>query len=311
MNPSLPLLLVVALLCACGRTQIAPGLSPDTGWEEPRLDAGQFDAGPPVDRVIEVSVGDGVHCTRSQAGRVECEATGADGTPIRFTVVELGAIAISVGGWTPWCSEPSYACALMEGGRVVCEASGGSCSKRHEAQIDRARTIAVGGLGSCALIETGEVVCFEKPVFTGPVRVVGAMQGAVAIACGDWSCCGLMADGGVSCLDPSVDGGPSQIPLPAPAIAVTVGGGRACTLDANGHSYCWGSRVDKLTPTGSARAISVGSLATCALDAAGVVQCFTSNGTITPFTVPLVQLSVGYRQVCGLEKDGTLHCADL
>ena len=176
--------------------------------------------------------------------------------------------------------------------------------------------IAAYALGTCALRESGAVLCWgdntQGQFGQGrTMRALRPMAVSLAEAVGavtlDYShACALTSSGQAWCWGDDGDEGQSgelgsgvlvasSTPRPVSGgltfTAVTSGGTHTCALTANGEAWCWGTgfqvgagaNIRTGTPvrvTGGQRfiAISAGTIHTCALDAAGKAWCW-GDGT--------------------------------
>ncbi|MGL4648963.1 MAG: RCC1 domain-containing protein, partial [Caldilineaceae bacterium] len=178
------------------------------------------------------------------------------------------------------------------------------------------------------------------------------LEGAVDIAAGEEFSCAVLQSGGVVCWGSDDAGqlgnGPATGPQLTPvavagltnAVAVTAGGNHACALTTLGTVLCWGangsgqlgndSTLPQTVPvpvTGLSSVVDVtaGGLHTCALTATGAVFCWGSDSagqlgddiTIAPKQVPVAvsELTTGVRAVaagelhtCALLADFTVRC---
>jgi hypothetical protein len=296
MNPLTRLLLLAAAVLSCGRSVPIENLPAEVEPETVE------------DSLVEVRVGAIGHCTRSRLGRVECASTGDADPSLRFTLVERGAVSLSVGGGFGYCGNWLTVCALMEGGRVSCARNGTHvCTRsRYERPLAGAQALSLSAYRACVLEADGDVLC-GGDLLEQLVPIPG-MENSVAISCGAFACCSVNAEGAVNCL---ADGSLRALPhsLPSPAVAVSVGRQHACALDGSGVPHCWGLRSEELpgTPLTAGQAVSAGGDNTCVLDSRGIVFCGASS--VQPFDVPLLQMEAGVNEVCGLDLDGELRCA--
>lgn len=195
------------------------------------------------------------------------------------------------------------------------------------------RALAVGRWTACALLESGDVVCWgmnaNGQVGDGttidrslPVRVTGLGTGVQAIGAGGGACA-LTAAGGVKCwgntslVPQAVDG------LESGVDAIAVGVSHACALVQGGSVKCWGSNeygqlgdgtiVSKAAPVTVAglhgvQRIAAGWYHTCAITDGGCAVCWGDNqfgqlgdGTRTARStpVPVSSLHAGVQAVAG------------
>jgi alpha-tubulin suppressor-like RCC1 family protein len=98
-----------------------------------------------------------------------------------------------------------------------------------------ARSLAIGGLGTCAVSTTGEVTCWGRPGAEAPVTVA---SGAVQVAVGEELACLVRREGVVACW--TRDRGPTEVEGTRGAVEVAVGRDHACARLADGGVRCWG-----------------------------------------------------------------------
>lgn len=233
--------------------------------------------------VVSLAAGYAHTCAALRNGTVRCwgnadagalgegSSEGMATTPV--DVSELGdAIAVAAGN--------AFSCALRETGEIACWGknshgqlgNGESGDELYETRpvsvlgITDAVAVSAGNLHACALLESGEVVCWGRahdgelgsedagslPV-AAPVRVTG-LEDAVAIAAGDSFSCAVRESGEVVCWGRGVEGQlggapdnaeSSRTPIAvqglSDAIAIAAGYRHACALSASGELSCWGA----------------------------------------------------------------------
>jgi alpha-tubulin suppressor-like RCC1 family protein len=201
-----------------------------------------------------------------------CSGWACSPTPVPVTGLSSGVTAVSVGS--------IFACALTDGGAVMCwgEGAAGDLGNGSTARSDV--PVQVTGLTNgvtaisaasasvpasvCALLADGGVLCWgfnnysatlclgSIPCFRTPTPAADLPSGVTAVAVGLPSCA-VIGDGGVECLEDSysefggsLDAGPSFAPAPVAGFtsgvtAVAVGVTTACALTTAGGLECWGS----------------------------------------------------------------------
>ena len=248
--------------------------------------------------VADVGAGGWHSCAILEAGGIRCWGENGYGqlgnglttdstTPVSVSGISSGVLDVCLGG--------AHTCALMSGGGVKCWGMNSS-----------------GALGDGTLLQR-----------TTPVDVTGLSSAAVAIACGRWHTCALLNTGAMVCWGDNSEGqlgNGSTTDSPTPVgvtglssgvSAITaaefthtcalVGGGMKCWGDNMTGQLGDGSTTDSSVPvdvTGmgsGVRAISAGGYHTCSLGDAYVVHCWGANtvgqlgdGTMVQKETPVV-----------------------
>lgn len=251
-------------------------------------------------------------------------------------MVALAAVAVpsAASGATPSSvvSGGSHTCAIVDGGSIRCWGYGSS-----------------GELGDGAFTYSDGISrSFASAV---PVRVQGIAD-ARSLALGGGHSCALLASGSIKCWGANRSGqlgrgqaGDSFVPVPVSGItnatAIAAGGNHTCALLAGGTIKCWGSGDYGMLGTGQASwgassvpvdvtgiadavAIATGTRYTCALLSGGSVKCWGNNDygqlgsgdltfwTSTPTTVPGINggatIGAGDTHTCVALVGGAVKC---
>lgn len=281
----------------------------------------------------QVSAGSFHSCGLTEAGRVRCWGgnnqgqlgNGDDPLPLRLTAVDVlglesGVQQIAVGF--------DHGCAIDANGGTKCWGYGIDGQLGDGSAQNQRRPVAVAGLGSgiralalgrghsCALRESGAVLCWgsnaQGQLGTGDTRdattpreVAGLPGPARAIAAGRFHTCAITGNGALLCWGLNEDGqlgdgSRSNRVRPTPVSGAgsgvdkaALGARHSCALRQNGSVSCWGSAFfglllgdgstqDRLVP-GPVPALgngvvdlSLGDAHSCALGLRGVL-CWGSN----------------------------------
>jgi alpha-tubulin suppressor-like RCC1 family protein len=253
--------------------------------------------------VVQVVAGEFHTCARLATGRVRCWGGGAFGqlgyanlndigdnelpwTAGDVNLGDAGAVQVAVGRW--------HSCALLATGSVTCWGYAGfgqlgygnmGTIGDNEFPVDAgrinigdagARSIAVGGSHTCAVLATGEVRCWgfntygqlglgnmnsygddEVPAEVAIVNVGDG--GVVQIAAGEAHTCALLATRNVRCWGQGANGrlgygdgsniGDNELPWTvgdvnlgdAGVVSIAAGGSHTCARLATGAVVCWGA----------------------------------------------------------------------
>ncbi len=177
-------------------------------------------------------------------------------------------------------------------------------------------SITAGRNHTCALLNTGAVICWGSNVFgqlgdgtttnkKTPTAVSGLSSDVTAITAGREGTCALLATGAVKCWGWNLYGQlgdgtttdrktPTAVSgLSSGVTAITAGTRHTCALLATGAVHCWGDNSDgqlgdgttndRHTPTpvtglsSDVTAITAGHNHTCALLATGALKCWGDN----------------------------------
>ncbi len=202
---------------------------------------------------VQVDGGLGYQCAIDGAGRALCRSQGGD-----FERVELGAAAVALG------VASNHACAIVDGGHVVCWNSAPEAKPTQVAGIADAIGLALGIGHTCVLRRDGKVLCWGSneagmlgdgtTLSRGAPQPVVGLGDVVRIASYKAHTCALRGDGTVHCWGLGDDGQlgdgvkrprdgmavrPVQVAGLRNVSAIAVGGAHTCAL-RGGHVFCWG-----------------------------------------------------------------------
>ena len=232
--------------------------------------------------VAIVSAGGWHSCAILEAGGVRCWGANGYGqlgngslvnsaTPVSVSGISSGVLDICLGG--------AHTCALMNGGGIKCWGYNSSGQVGDGTLTQRTTPIDVTGLSSdavaiacgrwhtCALLDTGAMVCWggnsEGQIGDGsttdrttPVGVTGLSSGVLAISTSEFThTCALLDGGGMKCWgdnqtgqlgDGSTDDSTEPVDVTGMAsdvYAISAGGYHTCALDDTRVAHCWGANT--------------------------------------------------------------------
>jgi alpha-tubulin suppressor-like RCC1 family protein len=268
-----------------------------------------------------VSAGSDYTCAITPAGGGMCWGLNAsgqvgDGTySTRFLAVNVNELASQVAALS---TGRDHTCALMTTGDVKCWGYntdgqlGDGTKKASNIPVDvvglpgSVKAIGAGGSMTCAVLDTGHVMCWGSIGAISSVTPVEVGVGgtAKAISAGLGHVCVLLVTGGVKCWGTN---GKGQVgngttdPQPTPVNATGLGSGvsaisagfnHTCAVLTSGGAMCWGdnsfgqlgdgSNTERDVPTpvngvtGTISQISAGKWFTCVLTSSGV-SCWGNN----------------------------------
>jgi len=220
-----------------------------------------------------------------------------------------------------------HTCALLEGGRVKCwgwndmgQLGNGTRIEDSIVPVEvfglssEVKTISAGDYHTCAVLNTGEVICWgwnsdgqlgdgSNSYYSNVPVLVSGLSDVVAVSSGGAHTCALLNSGEVKCWGDNWAGQlgnetteDSNVPVSvsglSDAVAISAGGAHTCALLNSGEVKCWGdnwagqlgnettdaSNVPVLVSgLSDAVAISAGGAHTCALLDNGGVKCWGDN----------------------------------
>ena len=281
--------------------------------------------------VAAITAGGDHTCALTSTGGVMCWGDNGNGQlgngtttghsmPLAVSGLSSGVIAITAGG--------DHTCALTSIGSVLCWGLNFYGQLGDSTNTDRAIPTAVSGLSSgmatitaggnhtCALTNTGGVLCwgYNDDGQVGdnttsrrfaPVAVSGLSSGVTTIIAGDLHTCALISAGSVMCWGNNSHGelGNGTLTnrtmpvavngLSSDAIAIAAGENHTCALTSTGGVLCWGQvcsgEPGLNTGTICAKPVAVSGLSSgvtaiaagysdaCALSNQGAVSCWGAN----------------------------------
>lgn len=272
-------------------------------------------------------------CALTNTGRVQCWGSngsgqlgdGAGGN--KSTPVKVSGLSSNISTMT---SGEDYTCALTTIGTVHCWGANHTGQLGDSTTTGRAMpapvsslnssiaAIAAGDMHTCALTNTGGVLCWGAN-YSGqlgdnsgvsfkatPVAVSGLSSRVTAITAGEAHTCALTSSGilcwGANTLGQLGDSTTASKPTPVSVtglsngiVAISAGDFHTCALTNSGSMQCWGDNrygqlgdgttLNKATPVAvsgldsAVTAITAGDFHTCALTVSGDILCWGANGS--------------------------------
>ena len=171
--------------------------------------------------------------------------------------------------------------------------------------------VTAGGEHSCALLATGEVICWGDGTYGQRDVPPGRYRSVTA---GELHACAIRDSGEVVCwggdsgwrVDESVDAPPGTYR------SASAGDWHTCAVSERGAAVCWGTNTwgEANPPPGSYRSVSGGSHHSCGVLESGEVRCWGDN-THGQTNAPLGRfrsVHAGYNHTCGITEAGELLC---
>jgi alpha-tubulin suppressor-like RCC1 family protein len=181
--------------------------------------------------------------------------------------------------------------------------------------------VSAGGDHSCAIVASGESVCWGKNFF-GQATAPG--EDFVDIGAGSLHSCGLMASGRVSCWGFNGDG---RADAPAGSFRqVSVGRDYACGIRSDGSAACWGGEEGSEweAPAGKFLQVSAGGEHCCGVMEDKSIKCWRARrkgkarrakrgvsqgrGKFRPPAGEFTAVAVGDRHACAVAAEGSVVC---
>lgn len=280
--------------------------------------------------VQKVVAGKAHSCALMNTGSVKCWGSNRDGQlggdvlgtrlrPIEVTGLDSRVTALAAGG--------SHTCALLKTGEVRCWGSGRYGQLGHGVTTERSPIpVAVSGLESkavhivatssatCALLDTGEVVCWGyRHDGTGgydltPTRINGLPGTVVDMEAGSATICVRLEQTGsphsrMACWGSDAYGalgdGPTSSTGRTPVTplgldrgvdAIAAGGSHTCALHKDGRLLCWGDDAEGQLGNG------------------GVSPQLDSPGYVAGLDVAIDSIVAGGSHTCALLQSGAVQC---
>jgi hypothetical protein len=300
------------LALACGTPVAAPVTAPIRISEERRPPEA-----PPRERVPTLALSQRRACAIDEDRHVVCWGGGEvwlDGpshqphAPARVEGIE-GAVEIALGSDNKLCARTAAGhieCAAFDDCRVdePCPPLLRGPPRRVES-VENARTFALGAfneLSGCAVLDEGEVRCWQTEELGGPTRPAAIeVPRARAIAIARVSVCSIALDGAVACGEVALGNYDHE------GARLAVYGPIVCAWAPGVAPACW-SRAEGVAPPrdlAPARWLApTGSTRFCAIDEAGALACGDRS-----FEGELVELAAIRDVMCARRADGRVACA--
>ena len=171
--------------------------------------------------------------------------------------------------------------------------------------------VTAGGEHSCALLATGEVICWGDGSY-GQRDVPPSRYRSVTA--GEWHACALRDSGEIVCWGGDY-GWKIAESVDAPSGAyrsVSAGHTHTCAVNEAGAAVCWGDNFygQASPPPGSYRSVSGGTSHSCGVLESGEVQCWGGNrwGQTNAPEGRFRSVHAGYDHTCGITEEGEILC---
>jgi alpha-tubulin suppressor-like RCC1 family protein len=277
-------------------------------------------------RFVHVAAGDGFTCGGTGTGELRCWGRALGAPPMSadlLYVVEHPVQSVAAGA--------DHACALLEGGAVVCLGSNDRGQLGDGTFEDRDRPTPVPGLlgralaaGSdftCAIALDGIPHCWganDRGQLMGvaqgdasPSPVANQEVGFFRVAAGGAHACGIDGAGLMRCWGDGSSGqlgvgeaNPSLPPTPVPPpgdmdiyVAVAAGDRHTCATTWRGKVFCWGD--------GMAGQLGVRGFPGDGTDGVALLPLEVQRPLAT---VDFIQVTAGARHTCAITSDGAAYC---
>lgn len=285
------------------------------------LGSGVLTLGAGVAHSCAVDAGGGAWCWgRGGGGQLGDGSTSDSDVPVAVSGLPGGLTAVSAGY--------AHSCGLTALGGVLCWGLNDDGELGDGTNSDSSTPVAVTGLASgvaeisvgdqhsCALTDTGAMLCWGSDLSgqlgngaggdsNVPVAVSGLGSGVEAIAAGGTFSCAVLSGGEVRCWGSNAYGqlgdgviASSDVPVTvsgvsSSATSIATGYGFACAGATSGGVQCWGrgdqgqlgdgNGTDSSSPvavsglTAGIRSLSANGFHACAATTAGALRCWGSN----------------------------------
>ena len=241
-------------------------------------------------------------------GAIPLEMNGLSGSGrYRYGDVTLTTLAATGPNVVSVSAGKTHTCALFESGRLVCWGEPGFGETNVPAGTYR--SVSAGhARGTCAVRMSGALACWGL----GTTALVGGVpEGSYrSVSVGFGFACAVSESGAVDCWGQQ---SPALFDIPSGTYrAVSAASVHACALRESGQIACWGLNGSGQTdaPAGTYRAVSAGGDHTCALGHTGTVTCWGANeyGQTDVPEGRYQSVSVGRYHTCALDEAGAAVC---
>ena len=178
-------------------------------------------------------------------------------------------------------------------------------------------TLSVGGMGTCVILNSGQVLCSSTVPKLSNVPI--GLSRSIAVSVGSGSACAISEQKDLTCWGQDIEI-VDNYPDSGKFTSVSVGERHACSVTELKLVMCWGEdgyeQATVPDALGEVKQVSVGGLHTCVLTTIGNISCWGGNDwgqadvprNEGPIQGPYRQVSAGGAHTCAVNLVGRVRC---